>query len=376
MDVTRALMEAARATSTRFVTFERTWFGDGLQLIPEESCLGLASVNRMTAEWRNIPLLREQALRAAGHIASRFLRTNTKEWRAYNISASVADWPAAGKRRIIVLPGSRNEVLGHPDWDDDWTSKTEAFDALIAHLGLQLDEVVLRCHPNWAEKIGTRDGRLSEIHFTDWARRRGIVAIPASDSASTLALIEQCDAVVVGGSSAGLDAGILGKQVIAVSPSIYEKAGFEDRVYTAADLAKLKLHANLSAAQRDAEARRLMRQTLRFAYTMVYRIPQYVNYVRSVTTTRYEYVQGADPQRLISLFATGMLQPDDSRSAADSLEENEVVDLIAAREWRRILEDCDRPRDAAVFHIRRRPLFRPLDHVRKLLPHGDRWGKA
>jgi hypothetical protein len=65
IDATRGVFEAAQAVGARCVSLERTWFGDGLQLLPDENCLGLRSIDRMVDEWRGVPLQRAQAQRAA-----------------------------------------------------------------------------------------------------------------------------------------------------------------------------------------------------------------------------------------------------------------------------------------------------------------------
>ena len=88
-----------------------------------------------------------------------------------------------------------------------------------------------------------------------------------------------------------LEAGALGKQVVGMTPSIYQAGGFQTPVYSAADLPALAM-----LGERSADT--IRRQTLRFGYTTIYRVPQYVDHVRAVTSSKYEYVDGADPERL------------------------------------------------------------------------------
>ncbi len=99
-------------------------------------------------------------MKAAKHVAARFLRKNDKEWRAYNVNAAEASWPnGAGRRRLLLLPGSRSESWGHPDCAELWPERTAAFEALMAHFGLTPDDLLLRCHPVWAETVsGGRSG--------------------------------------------------------------------------------------------------------------------------------------------------------------------------------------------------------------------------
>lgn len=373
MDATRAIMEAARDAGIRFVSLERTWFGDGLQLIPGDNCLGLAEVHRLVGEWSQRPLLADQAARAADIVASRFLRNNVKEWRAYNQSASIEQWPMTGEgRRILLLPGSRNEFYGHPDWKSRWPEPCAAYDALIDRFDLSPHEIVLRCHPNWGERIGPTDGSRSEAYYSEWARSRGISVIASSSTTSTLALIDQADAIVVGGSSAGLEAGILGRQVIAVSPSIYTRAGFESPCYDQADLARLVLDVGRGREERDRLASDRARKTLRFAYSMVFRVSQYVDEVHCISTTRYEYAADADPGRFTRLLRTGILEPDDGRAAGSEDDEDAILAMIDRRAWRDLVVSAG-PRPAAVRAMHRRPLFRLIDGMRERLPRGDRW---
>lgn len=372
MDATRAVLEAARAAGIPFVSLERTWFGDGLQLLPGENCLGLRSIHRMTAEWSDTPLTRDQALRAIGKVASRFLRNNTNEWRAYNVTARHLEWPADGHRRVLLTPGSRSEVWGHPDWESGWPERTVALDAVIEHLGLRPEDVVLRCHPNWGENIGLRDGRRSEQYYTEWAKRRGIRVIASRDQTSTLGLIEQADAVVLCGGSAALEAGILGKQVIATTPSIYHRAGFQSDADSPEALAKVTLHAALPESDRRRTEALIAQRTLRYAYTMVYRVPQYVDHVRCVTTTRVEYREGADPERVVKLLRGGALQPDDHAAGDDPREEEKVLASVARRDWQQLLSAVPAQKLRPRRSVGRRILYRPIDRLRDVFPRGDR----
>ncbi len=332
MDATRAVFEAARSLGVRVVSMERTWFSDGLQLYPEELCLGLGSVHRLVGTWRDRPLTRAQALLGASHVARRFLRQNANEWRAYNVNARSAAWPVdGGRRKILLIPSSRNEVWGHPDWASGWPDPLAAYDALIEHLRLAASDLVLRCHPNWAERIGRQGGEHSERHYADWAARRGVHVVASADATSTLALIEQCDAIVVANGSAALEAGILGKQVIAIAPSIYQEAGFRDAVVAPEQLPALRLHDDmLDALERDERRATISRLTLRFAYTMAHRVPQYTRFVRADATTRFRYDLSADPQRFIDLLTTGELRADDEGQAEDSADEDAVLQQIEA----------------------------------------------
>lgn len=374
MDATRAIYEAAKACNIPVVSHERTWFGNGIQLLPGENCLGLANVWNMVDRWKDKPLTQVQAHRAASLVARRFLKQNQNEWRAYNQSAIDKPWQVPeGKRRVLILPSSTNEIWGHPDWASGWTSLLDAFDAIIARLQLQPDELILRCHPNWGEKIGKNDGRLPERFYTDWAKQRGIRCISSTDRTSTMHLIEQCDALVVSVGSAALEAGTLGKPVISVAQSIYHTAGFTYNVHHPDQLAVLDpLRQNTPAAGSDL-SHHITSQALRFAYAMVWRLPQYVDFIRAKSPTNFEYIAGADPQKLITLIQQQRLEADDPTYDTTGVAgENAVIRMIAARQWEDLIGAPQDTHHPAAAPLNRRGFYKVIDHIRKISAVGDR----
>lgn len=373
MDATRAIFEAAKLNGIPVVSAERTWFGDGLQLYPEENCLGLKSVHRLVREWRDRPLTHAQAETSAGLIASRFLKKNQNEWRAYNVDANMRPWPVeTSRRKILLLPGSRNEIWGHPDWTSGWAEPTDAYDALIAKFGLEPRDLVLRCHPNWAEKIGKNRGNRSEEYYKAWAAKRQVLLIPAHDATSTPGLIEQCDSIVVSNGSAALEAGALGKQVIGTAPAFYQEAGFRDDASGPSQLEKVELVSNLSGDKRSEKSLDSLKLTLRFCYTMTQRIPQYVQYVKSISPTQYRYRSGADPEKFVSLLRGEALTADDSDYADDERAEGSIVNKMRLGEWDSLYVSRKADKQADDMNIARRRLFRPIDGIRLRMKRGDR----
>ena len=373
IDLTRSIYEAAKAAGVRVITFERTWFGDGIQLLPEENCLGLKSIHRLIGEWSSKPLTRVQAHTAASYVAARFTTSNTKEWRAYNVNSEQKGWPIPGGRhRILLLPGSLNEIWGDVGWSAGWPDTITAYDALIKHLRLQPADLVLRCHPNWAERIGKNDGHRAEAHYTQWALARGIHVIPSSDRASTMGLIEQCEAVGLGSGSAAVEAAALGKQVIATAPSSYQDAGFRTDATSPERLSQLTLQSLLPLDQQSIAKDSLRRHVLRYIYTMARRMPQYVEHVKSLSTTSYSYIPGASPDRLVELIRSGVLQPDDATHSDCEEGEDSIMEHMKAGAW-----DALRVQDEAVSldarnGPKRRWFLQPVGILREKMPIGDR----
>jgi hypothetical protein len=366
-EANRAVIEAAADTGIPFLTVERTWFGDGLQFAVNDNCLDLSQLDRLNGRYRDLPLSERQARRVARHLAARFLRRNEKEWRAYNRDAQSAKWPASGRGsgpRVLIVPSSRNEVDGHPHWAFGWRQLTDGLDAVLAALGADAGNAVLRCHPNWGERIGLRTGELSERYYGEWARRRGVHLIGSRDRASTFDLIAQADVVVVTGGSAAFEAAALGKPVVSLTPSTYRNAGIAVTVLSAADLEGLARRIELPARER-------IRGALRYGYTHIYRFSQYVDFVKAITTTRYRYFDGADPMRIDRMLRSGEVEPDDPTSAGDTSGEDSVVAGVEAGEWEGLLQYDEAPRGREM-GVHRHAVLRWIDALRERFPKGDR----
>lgn len=374
IDATRAIFEAAKSLNVPVVSHERTWFGDGIQLFPGEHCLGLSSVWKMVDQWKDKPLTRQQAFKAASLVAKRFLKQNQTEWRAYNVQAIEEDWPVKlARHKFLILPSSTNETWGHPDWTSGWNEPLDAFDAIIEKLSLKPDDLVMRCHPNWAEKIGKRDGALPQAYYSEWARKRGIHCIMSHERASTMHLIRQCDVIIVAAGTAALEGGVLGKPVISISPSNYHRAGFTLNIHHSDEIENLNSLISTGLHLEKTERTRNARQALRFAYAMVWRLPQYMKYIKAMSTTQYKYFDGADPQRFVELIKSQQLKPDDHEfSVTENEGENEVLALIENHNWSVIIGESIGGETGAGIYIARRGLFKIVDKIRSLSEVGDR----
>lgn len=366
MDLTRAVTYACEQAGIPFVTHERTWFGDGLQLIPNANCLSLKALGEMVKEFDDKPLTAAQAKLAGKLAGERFLQRNSLEWRLYNQNPEPAPWPldAAGPR-VLVLPSSKNEFAGHEEWQSGWEDNTQALDDLFEAFSISPEQVVVRCHPNWAENIGRVVGDRSLALYRNWTQKRGIYCISSEQKASTYDLIQQADIVVMNGGSSAVEAGVCGKQVICMGPSTYQDAGFV-RVFRNRD------ELSRPAALVPLKADMVIRKTLRFLYLRSHRFAQYVDYVRAIETTRYAYFEGADPERLISMLKTGSMTADDPSYSADNVEEDKIVEALKRKEWGR-LADYEVPRPVLTpLKIERRVGLRWVDGVRAKMPRGDR----
>ena len=188
--------------------------------------------------------------------------------------------------------------------------------------------------------------------------------IRASERASTYSLIDQVDHVFVNGSSTGLEAALRGKKVVCIGPSLYGEAGFTVNLIDSSHMARLE-------SLRDHDAGLTTRRAMRYLYMFARRFTQYVDFVRARTTLETQYRTGADPGRLLRLFTTGRLDPDDATVATDLAAESEIAAAIAAADWETLgrWEEPSSPGQAV--EVRRRPGLRWIDGARELLTRGD-----
>lgn len=366
MDLTRAVTYACEQSGVPFVTHERPWFSEGLQLTPNANCLSLKAVGDMVFEYDSRPLTALQA-RIAGKLAGeRFLQRNSLEWRLYNQNPHPAPWPLATPGpRVLVLPSSKNEFAGHAEWKTNWMDNSQALDDFFEAFEIAPQQVVVRCHPNWAENIGQVGGARSLKLYQDWTARHGIHCISSEQKESTYDLIQQADIVVLNGGSSAVEAGVCGKQVICLGPSTYARAGF---VRAFADKASMYAAHN----RKELDPDMVIRKTLRFLYVRSHRHPQFVDFVRPIETTRYTYREGADVSRLINILTTGALVADDPAWSEDQSGEDPVVEALKNKRWGELADYVPARLELPLLEIKRRPAFRWVDGVRAKLPRGDR----
>lgn len=365
MDLTRGLTYACESLNIPFITHERTWFGDGIQLIPNANCLSLKGLGQLVAEFDDKPLLPHQAAYAGRLIGERFLQRNSLEWRLYNRNPEPAPWPVVAEgKRFLIVPSSKNEFAGHDEWMTSWVDNTQALDDFFDVFGVKPEQVVLRCHPNWAENIGKAQGDRSLSLYRDWAIKRGIHFISSEEKASTYDLIQQADTVILNGGSSSVEAGACGKQVVCLGPSTYQQAGFVQVYLSRGDMENNGL--------KDLDPDLVRRKTLRFLYVRSHRFPQFVDHVKAIETTRYRYHEGADVGKIVSMIETGRISPDDPSYGDDDAGERAVVDLLERRDWGELADAEFSANTLPVKSVNRRLGFRWVDTVRSWFARGDR----
>lgn len=373
MDITAAVIRAAGDCDIDYVTHERTWFGDGIRIIPNNNCLSIIEIKRIAKSYRDFPLTNDQSIFAAKLMAMRFKGTNTLEWRLYNKNSEALDeWPS-GKvlgSKYLVIPSSRNEFMGNQEFKTTWKDNTTAIKDLVEVFGIEPDNVVVRGHPNWSESIAKSSGQRSSEHYSLFCKKMGFTYIASDSSACTYSLIQQADVVIMNGGSSTIEAATLGKPVVCLSPSQFQDSGFVT-TYTSREsmLEATGLFKQITPDQ-------VTKLAMRHIYTAARRFPMFVDEVKAITTTQYEYADRTISSKpFIEVLSGQKLTAYDSEHSDVDDYENDLVKLLHSMKWDEIvnMKSCfDRCRDnKPKRRIQRRWWFKHVDYLRNYLKRGD-----
>ncbi|MEZ4743578.1 MAG: hypothetical protein R3B45_14230 [Bdellovibrionota bacterium] len=369
MDITRAVLEACQDLSIKCITVERTWFGHGLQLNLSGNCLSLTDLRKLSRTFLSKPLTKIQAQKAASYIISRFFKNNVLEWRQYNTESKSRPWPshkATNKKKILIIPSSKNEQLSHPDWSNPWVEYLSIFDKLISKFDNGEVDCVVRGHPNWGQLIGSVGGSQIETYYKKWCSERGYAFLDSNDNTDTASLIEQCDYVIVNGSSAAYEAGILGKKIVCVSKCHYDTADFLKVITNYDDLDAFSPHTHHWLEVND-----IIRHTLRFVYLFADRYALFKSNIVARTTTEYVYGNLLDVKRILDMVDLGQLNPDDIDFSQNCEGEDSVIERITHQDWMDF-KFAPYPVNAEMFNKEKRRFgLRWIDRARNLQPRGD-----
>ncbi len=365
MDILNAVISACKDEKIPFITTESTWFGNGLSLMPNSNCLSLEPWNLLNDEFKDKPLTHEQAIHASSIIYKRLFKKSHLEWRQYNIDTiKMEAWEVSGQK-VVILPSSRSEFIGSKEYEGNWANDcTKGFEEIINYLNIPYKNCILKAHPIWNETVFGIKGKKEEKYYRDWCAEKEIFFIDSSSRIDSFDLMSKADMVLINGSSAAIEGGILGKVVICSTSMIYQNAGFTIHVTNKDDLFKLdKIQTNKSE---------VIRSTLRFLYTSNRRVAQFVDSVRGLKVTKNKYYEGADAQIIIDTIMSGKLVPYDTYYAESSEFENEIINSIINGSWDSIsnydLADLSGKKELL---IEKYWFYKVLDVLRNFLPRGD-----
>ena len=169
---------------------------------------------------------------------------------------------------------------------------------------------------------------------------------------------------MVNGSSAALESGALGKKIICFGHSQYLTAGIATHIKNGGEWPRLEeVWQNIPGE--------IVRKTLRYAYCIGWRYPQFVPYVRADGPVRYSFHDGASGERIISMLQSGRVHADCSDSDSSTQHEDEVIEQFLDNTWQPLAEFEDDPITTPPIQVKRKLLLRWIDPLRAKMSKGD-----
>ena len=353
MDVTKAIISACENKGVKFITLERAPYGYGIQLIPEGNCLSLSERISMNEYFKDIELSVNENKIANWLANMRISQESHLEWRTYKLNEIEKD-DRFIHPKIIILPSSGCEFYGNKEWESPWGHFTNALDTFLDKLqGYTVDDIAIKMHPVWEQNIGSKGGEHITDYYREWSIKNGVRIIEASDPIPTNTLISNAELVVVGGSSAGVDAALLGKKVLLLGRSHYEGAGFVCQIRSDSEWGKLD---SLDFDDTD----KIISRAKKYLLTVTFRHPRFSDKVVPLSYFKYSFKDDS-ADCIYEMARTGELSPwnvDFSNFDVDS-ELTKNGNLINI------------PSNAKFISVKRRVMYRWVDSIRGLFPRGD-----
>lgn len=311
IDLTHAVMKAAASLNIPFVSVERSWHGLGIQLTLDGTPLTLGEFHNFVSGWREKPLTTAQLEKAFGLIADRFRKKAVGEFRQYNSdqqtglvdTSQIIDW--------LYLPSSIFERIGHPDWKVDWKDDLHAIEQLIARGVVNPANLVVRGHPQWMTFSPGSDKR-----YKEWSSRAGVRYISSGNVLDTRELIWSSRAVLVYGSSAAFEAGLLGKPILNLSPTFYFEGGFLENVVGPEEISSFMERGFTMSPQE------IVRKCLRTLYTINFRYMQCTEHIQADDPYEYRFKSLKNGHYFEDLINKRKIAPDNTTIAPDPSQEN------------------------------------------------------
>ncbi len=366
LDLTRAVVLALKNSAIPFISIENHL--NGVTLNYNSDCLSLEFINKVNTKYKDLYLTKDQSVFSGKIIGEMFLKKQ-KLWRTHNLSSKKTTWPIENIRtkKVLITPSSKYEFIGSEDWRVHWTDDyTEGYQKVIEKLGVNYSDCVLRCHPFWHENLGALGkGDSSESHYTKWANKLGIYTIASADDENTLDLIKEADIVLVNGGTAGIEAAILGKTVISVGRSRYNKAGFTINVFDEKDIKEFEFDT------KKIDPSVIQRRVIRYLYNYHARFEQFYDIVWKKNALKNNYVDSSKVSDLIlKYFHQGYIDSYVSEYGSESNFEDVVIEQINGKNWN-ALADCEVSEEGKDgYEIKRRGILSLIDLIRDILPAG------
>ena len=280
MDHTKMFFKACKQMDIPFISFEYPWFGNGINLIANEDCLSLKVYHYVNNTYGKYPLTFDQSKLAFKYANKRLKKIMDLEWRDFS---SLKSHQKKSNYKVLILPSSRSEFEGHDDYFCNWGHSSHGFKLVIEELGIDNSDIYIQFHPIWFQKINKIDGKNPINFYMSWAAANNYNILSPSEVYERKDLILKSDIIVINGSSAGLEAGFMGKKIINVDKNKYTFSGVTIDIFDKNELSKLKVKIH------NHDVSKVKRATLRFFYTIMFRVNSFEEDVIVESSTRVKF---------------------------------------------------------------------------------------
>ncbi|MDC1160478.1 hypothetical protein OAT10_01855 [Luminiphilus sp.] len=314
LDLTNAILLAAQSLNVPVFSVERSWSGNGMQIVADGTPLQLHRHHEMVEHWSRYPLTTAQIERACSFVSGRLAQTSIGEFKQWN-AGQTTGLAAMYTGFWAYLPSSIFERIGHPDWSSGWESDLRALELLLSERTITRDRLVVRGHPQWKQLTP-----VTQEKYRNWCKQHEVVYLESDSQVSTQELISVSDGVIVNGSSTALEAGMLGKRILNLSPTFYEKGGFCINLKEPSDVIKFAR----SPAWIDSSD--VVIRCLRAIYTINYRYMQLTNSVTALNSYDYSFNSIDNKEYFEELVLGRRIPPDDNTFANSDSAEKQFIE--------------------------------------------------
>lgn len=278
MAITRIALELAKERGIRVLTHERGLLKETLVVTENESCLSLLPYEQLSAEWRNIPLAKNEVAQVTQWLGDRARGANLN-WKTFSVQSSLGAVGEfidrhQGRQVWSLFTSSTDEIAADAEeyksvfgTQNRWVEDTIQFVRERPSLAL-----VIRVHPNSGGKKSTGKN-FDEIRYYEALRSSvpsNVMVVMPDDNVSTYALIDRTDLGLVFVSTVALEMACRGLRVLLAARSPWF---FCDAIEALKDTASYTSRLAHHAAHRPSasEVERIATAAYRFAYAYIYR---------------------------------------------------------------------------------------------------------
>ena len=223
-DLTKMALEILKSRNIQCVTHERSWFGFGLNLNLNESCMSLKKFSRFTKSTGYSKLVTRSLARAI--IEPRFhVGAHSNEWKTFKGSNTLANHVLSNdKLNVLFLPSSPSEYMKEPDWCSPFQDLGYTLRTLAEKF--KGENLLVKGHPIWSQNIKKLKANDVDAFCEKLSIAYDFTYLKSDSGYETNDIIRRCDLVITAGSSSALQAGILGKPIINLGFCEYSHSDF------------------------------------------------------------------------------------------------------------------------------------------------------